>query len=343
MRTMKLSAIALITSVFLVGCGGGDSASRTGMEVDSVSGKPSATATRPADSGQDNTTPRGQQVLVRVGGEPIYMAALDRLILPAHGLSAAQQLIATEVVRQEAEKEGISVTDEEVRQQNRRTMEKLFPSATGPNQRQRLLRQLLQRQRVSEAQWQLTMRRNALLRKLVVDRIRVTEKELDREFGRKYGRQLIIRHIQTATLNDAQKVISEAKKPGADFAELAKQYSTNPSGKTGGLLGPVTAESYNILPAIKSTALQMDTPGEISDPVQVGTAFHVLKLERIEEPKDVKLAEVREEITRDVRYRKSAALQQTLLKRLITQAEKDGRIQYVHPILKRLVDEAGNE
>ena len=101
-------------------------------------------------------------------------------------------------------------------------------------------------------------------------------------------------------LSRAQGVVREAR-GGTEFGELVQKYSEAPSKETGGFLGPLAAADLH--PAIAATAFKLQV-GDISDPVDTGTAYHVLRLlgktDRVVKSGD----EVKEAISKAVRDEK---------------------------------------
>jgi peptidyl-prolyl cis-trans isomerase C len=89
-------------------------------------------------------------------------------------------------------------------------------------------------------------------------------------------RQLKARHILVATEEEAKDVIA-ALDGGADFAELAKERSTGPSGASGGELPPFKAGE--MVPAFSDAAFAMEVGTHSTEPVQTQFGFHVIKLE----------------------------------------------------------------
>lgn len=83
------------------------------------------------------------------------------------------------------------------------------------------------------------------------------------------------RHILVATEEEALAVIDEIE-AGADFADVAKEKSTGPSGADGGDLGYFT--SGTMVEAFNDAAFALQ-PGEISQPVQTRFGWHVIKVE----------------------------------------------------------------
>ena len=276
----------------------------------------------------------GGPVMAYVNDRPIYMATLNRLLVSGYGMGIAQQLIANELVLAEAARQGVSVTDEEVQAEHERTLREMFENVEDANQRQRLLKQLLVQRNTSQEHWDLTMRRHAILGKLADKNLTITEEELQDEFGRQYERKVEVRHIQTATLADAQRVIRELAS-GEDFSAVVAKYSVGPSAKAGGVLAPFGGKSTGTPAPIREVALEMRKIGEVSDPIQIGTAFHVIKLVRIIEPQDVRFEDVKDGLLLSVRKRKLAAMRTDILQILI----RGARVRYVNPVLKAQDDE----
>ncbi len=325
---MRTTGIMLIL-VGLVGCQL-DRPARQGKMRPPVARSPSMQPERPRPAGAQ---PGKGAVMAYVNDRPIHMARLHEILVRVHGMKLAQQLIVNELVDQAAAAKAISVTTDEIRKQNTQTLETMFPNVSDHAQRARLLEQFLIQKNMTRRQWDTVVRRNALVAKLVGGKIEVAEAELRREFARQYGRQVVIRHIQTASLADAQKLLKILVDKG-DFAELARKYSTNPSSRNGGLLPPIGKDTLRIAPAIRQAALAMTKVGEISNPVQAGTAFHILKLERIIEPAKVKFEDVKQKLEAIIKWRKAQVMQRRFLTDLIRKAQ----IRYVDPILKVQAD-----
>jgi len=164
--------------------------------------------------------------------------------------------------------------------------------------------------------------------------VQVAEEEVKEEFDRQYERKVRVQHIQTASLADAQKVLKDLAE-GAEFTALVNKYSIGPTADKAGLLEPFGARDTGTPPALRQVSMGMKKGGEVSDPIQVGTAFHILKLLAIIEPENVKYEDVRAGLAADVRKRKAVALQQDILQILI----RSGKLQYVDPILKSQADQ----
>jgi len=320
--TMRRAILAIAISAALTGCG-----LSPGVEPPAAESASTVAAS--------TTRPAGGAVMAVVNGQSVHMDVLYDLLLRGPGKRFAVELVRHELVRQAAEKAGVSASADEMRQEHERLLIAAFPGVDSPAEREQALRQLLAQKMVSRRQWDLSIRTSALLRKLAEPNVTVTEKELRDEFGRRYGRQVVVSHVQVSDLATAQTVARLAATD--DFAELARKYSINPSGRDGGRLPPIGPKTTLVPPAIRQTALAMNRVGEISNPVEVGTTYHILKLEEIIEPKHVAFENVKDDLRAGLIERRVRLAQKVILERLI----RESNVRYVDPVLRAEIEAEG--
>jgi peptidyl-prolyl cis-trans isomerase C len=111
-----------------------------------------------------------------------------------------------------------------------------------------------------------------------------------------------------AALKLALEIRAKAMAEGADFAQLARQYSEDPTAKTnGGNLGWFSARQMDR--AFSTAAFALTKPGQISEPVLSSFGYHIIRfedrrpaeLQPYDKVKDVILADVRREYVDSVR------------------------------------------
>jgi len=270
-----------------------------------------------------------EQIMALVNDKPIGMDQLHSILVDGYGLTIAQQILRSEIVRQAAAAKNLSVNDQETAAEHERALAMTFPMANSDAERQQMLNQLLTSRNVTYSTWNLIMRRNALLRKMIGTDFEVPDEAVRAAFDKRHGRQVVVSHIETKEHVVAKLVKSLAAK--RDFAALAREYSINPSGKSGGRLPAIGQNTKQVSPALKQVALAMTRIGEISDPVQVANRFHILKLEEIIEPKQVSYAEEKGKI--------AAELKEHMIRsggsRLLQKLSEAAKVEFVNPSLKQ--------
>ena len=111
--------------------------------------------------------------------------------------------------------------------------------------------------------------------------------------------QVTARHILVETEEAALQVIAELD-GGADFAELARERSTDPAASRGGELG--TFRRGSMVPPFEAAAFALEPGSHSSEPVQTQFGFHVILVEEkdaIEPSFDEVEEELRADLTRE--------------------------------------------
>ena len=124
------------------------------------------------------------------------------------------------------------------------------------------------------------MRIQRIQRGRVNSSIDITEKEFESflatdETLSALDPELLVRQILVKNLSTANEVI-ESLDNGSDFAEIAKEKSISSNAQTGGLLNWRKAVD---MPELFEKALANQSIGFISEPLESGSGYHILKLE----------------------------------------------------------------
>ncbi|MGH1576060.1 peptidylprolyl isomerase [Planktotalea sp.] len=104
-------------------------------------------------------------------------------------------------------------------------------------------------------------------------------------------------HILVETEDEAKDLVTTLE-GGADFAELAKEKSTGPSGPRGGALG--WFGKGMMVPEFETAVMDMEV-GAVSAPIKTQFGWHVIKLNNSRFKDAPKMEDVREELEQQVR------------------------------------------
>ncbi|ETX15718.1 peptidyl-prolyl cis-trans isomerase [Roseivivax halodurans JCM 10272] len=146
----------------------------------------------------------------------------------------------------------------------------------------------------------------------------VSEEDVQAAYDAQYaeggqGEEYNAAHILVETEEEAQEIVSELE-GGADFATLAQERSTGPSGPNGGALGWFSAGQ---MVAPFEEAVAGLEAGEISDPVQTQFGWHVIQLNETRQKEAPALEEVRPQIEQELQTQ----AMQTRIQELVEAAE----------------------
>jgi len=241
-------------------------------------------------------------------------------------------MINAVLIRQAAEERGITVTDEEIDAQIE-DLKAGFPSEDDFNtalaDANLTLDQLRQQLRD-----QLATQR--LMEELVGDEA-VTDEEIAEYYEAnkaQFEEQAAVRASHILFDKDdkatAEKVLAEIN-GGADFAELAKEYSKDPgSAAQGGDLGwsdparPFVTEFQDALDALKV--------GEVSGLVESEYGWHIIKVNEEREQRTKPLDEVRDQIEQTILQQRNIAAYQEFLEKIKAEADIEILIDELKPV-----------
>lgn len=160
---------------------------------------------------------------------------------------------------------------------------------------------------------------NLLQEEALIENVEATEEEIQAKYDAQKT-EVNARHIlveDEATANEVKQKLEA----GGDFAELAKEYSTEPQAQTsGGDLG--WFGKGQMVPEFEEAAFALE-PGVISDPVQTSFGFHIIEvIEKREIEKSYE--DMKEELAREVKLEKADT---SALFGTVAQLMKDGNVE----------------
>jgi len=304
MRAEHFLPIAIVAAT-LLGC-----QSTPTSDADTASGASSGTS---ASGGTEKT-------VAYIDGRPATRSALYTLLAEAHGGEALSELILDRAVPRRLEAEGLALTQADLDAERERLMAGL---AEDRDQAARLFSEMRDRLGLGQTRYEAMVRRNAGLRKLVADGVRVTEPAIRQAYQRRYGERYQARLItagNAATLGRLRRRVLE----GASFTDLAIAHSTDPSAAQGGLLSPISPADASYPKAVREALPKLSTdsePARLSPVIALAEGYALLRLEAVTRPEAPAYAEVRAALRAEVRRELERVRMQQLTRAILEDAD----------------------
>lgn len=227
-----------------------------------------------------------KNIVAVVNGQKLSRDKLADLLIDTYGSEGLDLLIKRTLVKQEANKLNIKVTEEEIAKRIEDIVEGMIKQQmkrSGLKDEDELKRELdkagltiekykeniIKSLKITKAQVEAEL----LAEKIIKKTINITDEELHEAYEEKYGEKIIARQIVLRTKREAEKVLEKIK-AGADFEAVARKESIDrASASRGGKMRPL--EPHGILG--KATAKLKK--GEVSEIIKTDSGYHILKID----------------------------------------------------------------
>jgi len=271
------------------------------------------------------------EILATVDGTPIDRQRIVSLLLRGHGAALLEKLAVLERAEGRAARAGVVVTQANIENEYDRSLQRAAASlgfeasenTVREIDRQRTEQRLdayLAERNVSRAEFDLLVRINAYLRAIAEHELIVDVEQLRMEFARIDGPKVEVRHIQLATLAEANRVADRIK-GGESFSALAGLFSANiQSASLGGLLPAFTAHDPDVPAFLREAAFALN-PGEVSMPIRIDPWYHLVRGERRIAATGGSFEDSRDHLEDRVRERAIRPLMERLYKELLDGAD----------------------
>jgi foldase protein PrsA len=231
-----------------------------------------------------------EEVVAKVGSESISKEDLYTTLVDQYGDGALDTLIAEKIVQLESDKKDLTVKDSEIDQE--------LESIKGSYENEEAFNEALASSGSSLDSVKANIKSYLLTEKLLKDRVSITDDQIKEYFEANKDtfaqqEQVEASHILVEDEKTAEEVKAKLD-DGGDFAELAKEYSTDTSNaESGGELGYFG--KGEMVTEFDDQAFAMKK-GEISDPVKTEFGYHIIKVTDKKEAKEAVLADHKDEI-----------------------------------------------
>ena len=298
MRCFGLTVLGAIVCLAFGGvCCAGEAGSSGGAEVES-----------PPVQAVGEIPPRPElQVLSgvqgwRVNGEEIRVADVrDRAAL-YHGPYILQDMVSELLLRQEARRRNIGLSEEELQTKLKALREQLGLRSDAA------LEYYLRGNRVTREWLQDKARYYALMEKVLSDQVYVSDREIERFYELRrdsYRQQEMVgfRMMSFATEEAAKEALAELRK-GKGFQEVAREVARSSAARAVAGELQYYERGQQALPQDFEAALFSAPLNQVVGPVQVLNTYHLLRVEKKIDPHQFTLDEAREVIREQLKRQK---------------------------------------
>jgi parvulin-like peptidyl-prolyl isomerase len=241
-------------------------------------------------------------VVATVNGDRVTMQELGNECLLRHGEEVLEGEISRTLLEQELKATGVTVTQQDIDSEMEHAAELAGALDTQGNadlakwMEMVVAEQGMTKERyLRDSVWPSTA-----LKKLSAKDVQVNEEDIAKGFEANYGERVRCRAIVLGNLRRAQEVWNKARQnPSAEFfGDLAAEYSVEPTSKAlRGEVPPLGRHGGQKL--LEDAAFKLQD-GELSEIVQMGDKFIILRCEGRTQRMDIDLKDVRHILERDI-------------------------------------------
>jgi foldase protein PrsA len=245
--------------------------------------------------------------IATVNGQAISKADFDtKLESSPTATSTLQQMVRDALINQYAQKNNITVTDDQIAAKEDQ-IKANFPPGSWSD--------MLKSRGLTEDDVHSALREQIIIDDAVGKDIHITDAQIKDYFTKNHAQfdqpaQVQARHILVPDLKTAQKVEADLK-GGANFAAEAQKYSTDPGSKDkGGELG--TFRRGQMVPAFDAAAFTQPV-GVVGPPVKSPFGYHIIQVEKRTDAVKATFANTKDKIADILRQQQEAPLVQPFL------------------------------
>ncbi len=213
------------------------------------------------------------KVVAVVNGQTISREQLGEACLRRYGSVVLDNLLNKHLILQACAAKGVNITQADVNDEINRVSQKFGLTTKLFLQALEEERDITPEQYASEIVWPMLA-----LRALAVDKIQVTNEEIDRVIQSEYGPKVQVRMIAVSDVEKAKQLLAQATATPEQFRRIAKEQSEDAvSASVEGLLPPIRHHSGD--DQLEKIAFQL-RPNEISPIFQIGEMHVILQCVR---------------------------------------------------------------
>lgn len=238
------------------------------------------------------------EVLATVGDTEIFYTDLADQLIDLQGKDTLETMITNEIVKQEADKAKVKVSDEDIDAE--------YENYINYYGGEESFNSMLQMYGMSADDVRKDIENSLLTEKVIASTIEVKDDELKKYFDENAANyetsaEVAAKHILVETEEDAKKV-QERLNAGEEWDKLAAEMSTDKSNKDKG--GDLGFFGEGVMVEAFQTAAFAQEVGTISEPVQTDYGFHIINVYDKKEATPAVFEDVKDKVKDDYVYAK---------------------------------------
>lgn len=235
------------------------------------------------------------------------------VLVKTHSLN---ELIKQALLLQEATRQGIQTTEQEIMTELERLMDGYDKES---------FRRSLEIEEISQGLWKQKQKNLLKIKKLTETilggEIEISEKDIQNYYNKnkeefQKGEQVRALHIMVETEDEARRILKKVRK-GKSFSELARDHSLSPENNTGGDLGFF---EKGTMPKGFDDVFMLDV-GKVSDIIRTPFGYHIFKVEEKKPARSMSFEESQKEIQKNLMQQEQERVFQGWIKSIKDKSE----------------------
>ncbi|MHC5113324.1 MAG: peptidylprolyl isomerase [Planctomycetota bacterium] len=261
--------------------------------------------------GQPVSTMVDARPAAMIEGRGIVWGRLRPIMTELAGAQALQEMVLDERLESLVAEAGLTIDERDVAREE----DLLLATLSDDRDRARgLLDELRDRERLGPTRYPRLLRRNAMLRALVRDEVKISDTDVMQMYDRVHGSKRQVRIITSPDLAAARLARTRVSE-GEHFADVAVLLSTDTSASRGGLLQPFSRFNTSYPSAVRQAVWNLDGVGDVSDPILLDNGYALVRLERELPGSGVEMSSVEPRMRRLARMQRERELMDRVARR----------------------------
>lgn len=220
-----------------------------------------------------------------IGDTAIDWSTIKPRLVEAAGATVLEELVLDALLERRALAAGVNAIPAALENERTILVQSYIDSgvATDRTQAERLVAQIRTTRGLGPNRFDDMLRRNALLRGLVADRVLIDETALQRAYELRHGPRYRVRLITTSTASQAGRAADRVR-AGEDFSRVAAETSTDPSAARGGVVEPISPADITYPETLRRVLPELH-PGALSSPIALESGYAIVVVDSVDGPR----------------------------------------------------------